>query len=188
MCYRQIISQSYKVTEKNWRIILKRFFFHSVTKNYNKQVEILLKKILIAPLWPGQPWFSVLLTMIISEPICLSRQKGLLRNHMREPLIICLLYKRIILYYNSFVICDKYLTLSDQEMQWKTMASKSLTPGVSKWFLCLPTWRCFVLFHWMYEKHWNCIIRIFYSLIYLFIYLFIYFIYLFGNEGQYKYK
>ena len=43
------------------------------------------KAIVIAPLWPGQPWFSVLLTMIISEPICLSRQKGLLRNHMREP-------------------------------------------------------------------------------------------------------
>ena len=42
------------------------------------------KAIVIAPLWPGQPWFSVLLTMIISEPICLSRQKGLLRNH---PLI-----------------------------------------------------------------------------------------------------
>ena len=47
------------------------------------------KALLIAPLWPGQPWYSMILEMLIVIPVCLPQKKNLLSNHMKlsHPLV-----------------------------------------------------------------------------------------------------
>ena len=48
------------------------------------------KALLIAPLWPGQPWFPILLSMLIAEPILIPQKRNSLLNHMQEshPLVL----------------------------------------------------------------------------------------------------
>ena len=41
--------------------------------------------ILVAPVWPTQPWFAVLQSMLCQRPILLPRHLALLRNHSNKP-------------------------------------------------------------------------------------------------------
>ena len=41
--------------------------------------------ILVAPVWPTQPWFAVLLLMLYQKPIILPKYPSLLKNPLNEP-------------------------------------------------------------------------------------------------------
>ena len=46
------------------------------------QTQSVSKALLIAPLWPGQPWFPTLLKMVIATPRLLPPSRELLRNNL----------------------------------------------------------------------------------------------------------
>ena len=48
------------------------------------QRERVKELILVAPVWPSQPWFAVLLSMLFQRPLLLPKQSSLLTNHNNE--------------------------------------------------------------------------------------------------------
>ena len=49
-----------------------------------QSTERVKELILIAPVWPTQPWFAVLLSMLFQRPLLLPKQSSLLTNHNDE--------------------------------------------------------------------------------------------------------
>ena len=58
----------------------KRVFFPKI--NRGQQTPKALK---LAPVWPGQPWFPLLLSMLVTEPILIPQKRTSLLNHMQKP-------------------------------------------------------------------------------------------------------
>ena len=58
----------------------KRVFFLKI--NRGQQTPKALK---LAPVWPGQPWFPLLLSMLVTEPILIPQKRTSLLNHMQKP-------------------------------------------------------------------------------------------------------
>ena len=48
------------------------------------QVQETPKALIVAPLWPGQPWYPVLLQMVVANPILLPKFPKLLENHQGQ--------------------------------------------------------------------------------------------------------